>query len=184
MNNITMDHENIWGHKKFPNPIDRNEKILLVLRQDNSIIKRKLTFGFILILLSFFTKLIIQNYSSMYDNSAWFYFINMIYYIFVCIIMLRFAIFSHNYYLSFWAFTPVRIISYKQNNFFQADIENIWYKNIEKVELTRDKALNTLNDFGNITLSMRGEGEQKNKIFLQNLPNPKYISELLETLIK
>jgi hypothetical protein len=179
-----MDHENIWGHKKFPNPLDPSEKILLILRQDDSVIKNRLVAGFGLILVGFVIKLILQNYSSMPDNSVWFYFINMSYYIFICLLMLRFAFFCHNYYLSFWAFTPLRIIDFQQNNFFQADVNSIWYKNVEKLELKTEKATNTLNNFGDITINMKGEGEQKDKIILANIPAPKDILQLLETLMK
>jgi hypothetical protein len=179
-----MDHENIWGHKKFPNPLDSNEKILLILRQADSVIKRQLTFGFILIVLGFILKLLLQNYSNMTDNSAWFYFINMSYYIFICLLMLQFAFFCHNYFLSFWAFTPLRVICFRQNNFFQADVDSIWYKNIEKLEIKTEKAANTLNDFGDIILNMKGEGEQKDKITLTDVPSPKDILQLLETLMR
>jgi hypothetical protein len=179
-----MEHENIWGHKKFPNPLDPSEKILLILREDDSVIKYKLTIGFCFALLGFFIKLILQNYLIMSNNSAWFYFINMGYYVFICILMLKFALFSHNYYLSFLAFTPLRIISYNQNNFFQADVNSIWYKNIEKAEIKTEKAANTLNNFGDIVLKMKGEGEQKDKITLSNLPSPKYAFELIVSLMK
>lgn len=179
-----MDHENIWGHKKFPNPIDPSEKILLILRQDDSVLRSRLALGFSLIIITFFIKLILQNYLNMSDNSAWFYFVNMSYYIFICLLMLRFALFCHNYYLSFWSFTPVRIIHYQQNNFFHADITSIWYKSIESFELKSEKATNTLNDYGDIILKMKGEGEQKDKIILAYLPRPKSILRLLEILIK
>jgi hypothetical protein len=179
-----MDHENIWGHKKFPNATDPDEKILLILRQDDTVLKRELTIGFIIILVGFMIKLLLQNNLSMGDNSAWFYFINMVYYGFICLIMLRFAFFCHNYFLSFWAFTPMRVIGYSQNNFFQADVNSIWYKNIEKIDLQSEKASNTLNNFGDIIFKMKGEGEQIDKIVLSNLPSPKYIFELINTLMK
>jgi hypothetical protein len=181
---MSMDHENIWAHKKFPNPLDPNEKILLILRKDNTVLKRELSVGFFLIIILFCIKLILQNSLSWQDNSAWFYFVNMSYYTLICLLMLQFAFFCHNYFLSFWAFTPLRIIGYTQNNLFQADVNSIWYKNIEKVELKFEKATHTLNDYGDIVLKMKGEGEQKDKIVLSNLPSPKYIFELITTLTK
>ena len=177
-----MDHESLWAHKKFPNPLDPGETIVLILRQDSTLLSRKMTIDFGLVLIAFFVKLILQNYLSMSDNSAWFYFTNMSYFIFICVLMLKFAFFCHNYYLSFWAFTPLRIIDFRQNNFFQADVNSIWYKNIEKLELKSPKLANTLIDFGDIILKMKGEGEQKNQIILPNLPNPKYILELISRL--
>lgn len=177
-----MDHENIWSYKKFPNPIDPTENILLILRKNYTVLNGELTIGLGLILLGFFSKLMLQNYLFAFDNSSWFYFINMSYYIFICLLMLRFAFFCHNYFLSFWAFTPLRIIEYNQNNFFQADVNSIWYKNIEKLELKTEKASNTISNFGNIDLKMQGEGEQKRIITLANIPSPKSILQLLETL--
>jgi hypothetical protein len=179
-----MEHQNIWGHNKFPNPVDQTETIVLFLRQDVSLLGRKLTIGFMLVLVGFFVKLQLQNASNMSDNSAWFYFVNMSYYAFVCLLMLKFAFFCHNYYLSFWAITPLRIICFRQNNFFQADVNSIWYKNVEKKELKSTKAANTLNNFGDIVLSMRGEGEQKPKITIANIPNPKLVLETIDVWLK
>ncbi len=179
-----MDHENLWSHKKFPNPIDSSEKILLILRQDTSLVKSKLTTSFGLILLIFCLKLLLQNSFNVNDNSAWFYFVNMGYYTFVCILMLKFAFFCHNYYLSFWTFTSSRILHYQQNNFFQADVYSIWFKNIESVKLKSEKIANTLNDYGDVILKIKGEGEQRTKIEMTNLPTPRYVIELLDTLIK
>jgi hypothetical protein len=178
-----MNHENIWGHKKFPNQIDPNEQIVLILRKDSSLLKNKLTKGFIIIILAIFVKFYLQNYLNFADNTAWFYFINTVYYSFICLQMLIFSFFCHNYFLSFWAITPLRIIEFKQNNFFQADINSIWYKNIEKIEIKGQKVANTLNNFGDIVLKMKGEGEQQNTLVLSDLPTPKYILELITSYL-
>jgi hypothetical protein len=179
-----MDHQNIWGHNKFPNPVDSTEIIVLFLRQDITILSRKLTVGFVVVFIAFFVKLQLQNTLGFTDNSAWFYLVNMGFFGFVCLLMLRFAFDCHNYFLSFWAFTQLRIVEFKQNNFFQADVQSIWYKNVEKTELTSKKVANTLSNFGDIVLSMKGEGEQKQSIAINNIPNPKYILDLLNTWIK
>lgn len=179
---MNLEHQKIWSYNKFPNPVDPTETIILFLRQDITVLNRKLVFGFLLTFVAFFVKLQLQN--SFADNNAWFYFVNLGFYGFVCLILLKFAFDCHDYYLSFWAFTPLRIIDFQQNNFFQADVKSIWYKNVEKTELKNNKATNTINNFGGITLKMKGEGEQIQSIKIENIPNPKYVLELISSYLK
>jgi Bacterial PH domain len=178
-----MTHEHIWKFKNFPNPTDENEQILVILRQDESMLQRHITKDFFIILFLFVLKLILQNYANLEENTAWFYFVNMSFYFLVCSLLLKFAFFCHTYFLSFWTITNNRIIDYKQNNFFQADIHSIWYKNINKTEIINESAANTINNVADLILYMKGEGEQADKITINNIPNPHQIDATVKAFL-
>jgi hypothetical protein len=179
----TTSHEHIWQYKNFPNPVDVNEHILVILRKDKSVLQRKITTGFFAILFLFFLKLFLQNYSNLDDNTAWFYFVNMTFYFIVCGILLKFAFFCHNYFISFWAITNNRIIEHAQDNFFRADISSIWFKSINKTELINESASNTINNVADLVLEMKGEGEQIGKITLKSIPNPHQIQATVKAFL-
>jgi hypothetical protein len=169
---MIINHEHIWQYNNFPNQTNENEKIFLIVRQDESILKRKITKYFFLILLLFILKTVIQNFYNLDQNAVWFFFINTVFYFLICVLMVKFAFFCHKYFLSFWAITNERIINHCQNNFFQADISSIWYKNIQQLTLINESASNTLNNVADIVIELKGEGEQENKIILNNIPSP------------
>jgi hypothetical protein len=181
---INMLHENIWDYKKFPNPVHQGEKIILVVRQDEAVIVRQMTSGFFVLIFIFFGKLVLQNYSNLDENGAWFYFINMSFYLIVCAWLLWFAFWCHNYFLSFWTLTNHRIIQFQQNSFFQADVSSIWYKNIQKQELVNESASNTIKNIADLVLTMAGEGEQDSKKTLPNIPNPHQVLATIRAFLK
>jgi Bacterial PH domain len=178
-----MTHEHIWQHKNFPNRSDENEEILLILRQDESVLQRQITKDFFIILFLFAAKLFLQNYANLEENTAWFYFVNLAFYSLVCVLLLKFAFFCHTYFLSFWSITNCRIIEYKQNNFFQADIHSIWYKSINKTKIINESAANTINNVADLVLEMKGEGEQDNKITMNNIPKPYEINSTIKAFL-
>jgi ABC-type multidrug transport system fused ATPase/permease subunit len=176
----TTSHEHIWQYKNFPNPVDFNEHILVILRKDRSVLQRKITAGFFVIIVLFFLKLFLQNYNNLDDNTT---FINMMFYFIICGILLKFSFFCHNYFMSFWAITSNRIIEHNQDNFFRADIRSIWYKNINKTKLINESASNTINNVADLVLEIKGEGEQIDKITLNSIPNPHQIEATIKTFL-
>jgi hypothetical protein len=125
------DHNQMWLHQNFPNRKHDNEQISFVVRQDVSKITESVIGVFALFIVIMLGKSFLLNGFGSVTNV---YLAEGIFYAFMCFCMLSLAYQFHNYFLSFWAFTTDRIIHHTQNNLVNADLSQIWYKDIDKIE--------------------------------------------------
>jgi Bacterial PH domain len=176
----------IWSKGCFPNKIATDEDLILVIRQDISIlILHALKFLFIfLILLVLQIVLMGQNQPlllAIYDTI--FFCVN-------CVMIVAFALFFHDFYLSLQIVTSKRIIDVDQKGLFNRQTEQMPISNIQDVAFKQSGLASILFNFGDVvvqsdgnTLENTGVSEKLDAGFVfNNVPSPSEITALISNL--
>lgn len=183
---LTNQDNLIWSKGCFPNKIATDEDLILVIRQDISIlILHSLKFLFIfLILLIVQIVLIGQNQVlllAIYDTI--FFCVN-------CVMIVAFALFFHDFYLSLQIVTSKRIIDIDQKGLFNRQTEQMPISNIQDVAFKQSGLGSVLFNFGDVvvqsagnTLENTGVNEKLDAGFVfNNVPSPSEITALISNL--
>lgn len=183
---LTNQDNLIWSKGCFPNKIAADEDLILVIRQDISIlILYCLKFLFIfLILLVVQIVLMGQNQVlllAIYDTI--FFCVN-------CVMIVSFALFFHDFYLSLQIVTSKRIIDVDQKGLFNRQTEQMPISNIQDVAFKQSGLASILFNFGDVivqsagnTLENTGVNEKLDAGFVfNNVPSPSEITALISNL--
>ena len=174
----------IWESSNFPNKVSKNEDILMVVREDISIVVFKaislyLVFLALLILKAFLSGLS-QNLIYFFDSLMWSA---------ASILVMMFALMFHNYYLSMQIITSERIIDVDQTGLLKREVNSVPLQNIQDITTKQNGFLATIFNFGNIALETSGQSpnELKSKVsgvVFNNVPHPRGVAAVLNTLLE
>jgi hypothetical protein len=173
----------MWKHNNFPNPLDKNENIVLIIRENINIVAEKIIVGFYIFVALYIFRVAIVN---LFEDTIWVYFIDMVVNGFFCILVLMVAYGFHNYSLSFRAITTSRIITHTQNNLVNADLSQIWLSTIEKIDIKIIGAKQVADLTGNIIITLKPKNKEspKEQITLENISKPNEVRDILQGLFK
>ena len=175
----------IWENPTFPNKASDDEDILLVIREDLSII----LFRFLRLYSVFFFLLLFRALAVGFSDFITISIYDSMMYGMGAILTLMFLITFHNYYLSMQIITTDRIIDIDQTALFKREVNSTSIQNIQDVTYTRKGVLNLLFNFGDVIIETSGrpKGEVKdegNGFVFNNIPSPAEIAQMMDTLIQ
>jgi len=176
--------ELIWSKASFPDKVKDDEDLILIVREDLSI----LGFRFLSLFLVFFGLLVIRVfllgffretvYISIYD--IFLYSINIV-------LIAIFALIFHNYYLSLQIVSSERIIDIDQKGLFSREVNELTFEKIEDVTYKQTTFLGVVFNFGNVIVQTAGSNsnnteDQVGGFVFNNVPEPKKISSMIGKL--
>lgn len=145
------DFDVLWKSQNFPDRANLQEQIQVLVRQDLDVLIAYLYKYFLIILVFLVLRFALFNISS---NSVWVHFYDTVFYGLATILLTKFAYKFHNYYLSFYAITNLRIISIVQSNLVFCEIVCIPLESIDKIKVERKKARDLIGNRGSIELEI------------------------------
>jgi len=174
----------IWNNRFFPNKIVPDEDMILVVRQDISIIGFS-AIGYLFVFFGLVIgRLVVGGiadfvYIAAYDTVM--YSVNMI-------LVLLFTFTFHNYYLSMQAVTNKRIIDIHQRSIFNRSIDEMSIDKIQDVNHSQPNFIAVLFGYGTVTIQTASDANDGSKssedegVTFENVPSPASIATTLSGL--
>jgi Bacterial PH domain len=176
----------IWNTKAFPNKLTPEEDIVLVVREDITIIMFKLVGYFLIFLSLLFCRVLLSGipnftFISLYDSL--FYTINIG-------LVLAFAYNFHNYYLSLQIVTNKRVIDIDQRGIFNREVNELPIEKIEDVTYRQKDIFSVLFGFGTVSVQTAAEISSPDRssdsmtggFVFENVPAPAEIHSIISNL--
>jgi len=177
-NNSVNYDKYIWDRKFFPDKTDPSEDIIIVCRQDATII----TFKFLGLFLGFFTLLVIRSLvSGFFDSFGMSIYDMLMWGVALLMIFVAFLLF-HNYYLSIQIVTTKRIVDIDQKGLFSRENNELALSNIQDVTHTKNGFLANLFNFGDVIVKTSADETNTNGFIFEKVANPKYIADSISLL--
>jgi uncharacterized membrane protein YdbT with pleckstrin-like domain len=183
---IFVEDNLIWNKKTFPNKLNPNEDIVLVVREDIFIIALRGLGYFLIFCILMIIRLVLAGISnqliiSLYDIG--FFTTNSI-------LILLFAYNFHNYYLSLQIVTDQRLIDIDQTGLFNREVNELSIERIEDVTYKQNGILPAIFGYGSVSVQSAAEisgGEKKNDALtggfvFENVPQPAEIHAIITDL--
>jgi len=99
-------------------------------------------------------------------------------------IVLLFALYYHNYYLSMQIITTERIVDVDQKGLFKIETNDAFLGNIEAVNLKQGTIWQNIFNFGSVDVETAGSPttlQAQGSVF-ENIPHPRHVVELINSL--
>lgn len=187
--NLSNQDDLIWSKNCFPNKTDPDEDLVLLVRQDISVLILY-CFKFFIVFIVFLVVQIILSGLTQPLISAIF---DTVFFSVNCLMILFFAVFFHDYYLSLQIVTSRRIIDIDQKGLFNRQIDQMPIINIQDVAFKQSGIFSVLFDFGNVivqssanTLENAGGKKVDEKLdagfVFNNAPSPSEITAIISDL--
>jgi uncharacterized membrane protein YdbT with pleckstrin-like domain len=175
----------IWDKPGLPNKVNKNEDLVLVVREDLVIIATKAVGLFLVFMILLASRTLLLGALDKLSIAIF----DLIFFGVNAMLILIFSIIFHNYYLSIQIVTSERIIDVDQRGLFNREVNTLSISNIEDVSYKKSGFWGTLLDFGNVivqTAGNSGEGinGKVNGFIFDNVPNPAYVSTAVMTLFQ
>ena len=179
MENHKQNHNQLWSYHNFPNQSQEDEDILLIVREDISKVTDRLAIGFYTLV----GVLLLRSVSvNGFGNLTMVYLADTIMYGFLCYLMLKIAYCFHNYFLSFYAITKYRIIGYEQQNLVSGELFQIWFKDIQKIEIPQPEDSQKVSTHTqDIIIYLKKENSSV--VILKNIPKTNEILSFLQGFV-
>ncbi|GAB4147145.1 MAG: hypothetical protein OHK0017_08510 [Patescibacteria group bacterium] len=177
MANAYFDKQ-IWKNAHFPDPIEDNEDILIVLRQDLIIILFQiLPFLLAFLFVSLF-RLVIYRFVETVAYVP--YLIDLAYFTFNVVLLTGFFLRFHNYFLSVQIITNRRIIDVTQNGLFRRELNELGFENIEDSTVKQNGFIPTIFNFGDVIVQTAASASNNTSGFIfKNVPSPSSIHKTI-----
>ena len=187
--NIGNQDDLVWAKSCFPNKIDPDEDLILLVRQDISVL--------ILYCLKFFViflaLLVIQIILMGANQPLFLAIFDTVFFSINCLMIIIFAVFFHDYYLSLQIVTSRRIIDIDQKGLFNRQIDQMPIANIQDVAFKQSGLFSVLFNFGDVivqsaanTLENAGGSKTADKLdagfVFNNAPSPSEITAIISDL--
>jgi hypothetical protein len=171
----------IWNNPNYPNKTTQDEDIILLVREDISI----LIFKAIGLYAIFFVFLILRLFVGYVEDTTMIYFFDFVMYLSASILTAVFIVVFHNYYLSLQIITNERIIDIDQRGLFSREVNSAVLENIEDVTHRKTTVLQLFFNFGDVIVETAGRsgneaGGGVNGFVFNNVPNPSGVAHLIE----
>lgn len=173
--------KNLWSTKGLPKPIQDNEDVVFVVREDLAI----LVFKMLELLLVFTFLLLVRLVVASFLEVGWVALYDTVFFSLNTILILKFALFFHNYYLSFQIVTNLRVIDIEQNGLFNRRANQLALKNIQNITYKQGGLLAYVFNYGDVIIETAGQHDpvrQDGGFVFQNVPKPATIVEKLKAL--
>jgi uncharacterized membrane protein YdbT with pleckstrin-like domain len=173
--------QDIWDVNGLPKPIQDNEDIVFVVRQDISFLIFKILQLVIFVIALLIARIILLGYL----NSFWIAGYDMIFFGLNAAMILYFTLVFHNYYLSIQIVTNLRVIDIEQNGLFSRKANQLAVNNIENVTYRQEGLLASVLNFGDVIIETAGKQDpisQAGGFVFDQVPRPSEITEKLKGL--
>jgi uncharacterized membrane protein YdbT with pleckstrin-like domain len=176
----------IWNTAAFPNKLNVDEDIVLVIREDILIIAFK-AIGFVILFLIF---LVVKILLAAVPNIAVVALFDSIFYTASSLIILVFAYNFHNYYLSLQIVTDKRLIDIDQTGLFRREVNELSLDRIEDVSYRQNGIWGAIFNFGTVSVQTAAEvATESNQskaltggFVFQNVPAPAEVHAIISDL--
>jgi len=176
----------VWSKGCFPNKVAVDEDLVLVVRQDLSVLMLYCLKLFFI----FFVLLIIQIILIGQNQILLLAIYDTVFFCVNCLMIVAFALFFHDFYLSLQIVTSKRIIDVDQKGLFNRQTEQMPISNIQDVAFKQSGLASILFNFGDVvvqsagnTLENVGTSEKLDAGFVFNsVPAPSEITALISDL--
>lgn len=171
----------IWNNPNYPNKTTQDEDIILLVREDISI----LIFKAIGLYGIFFVFLLLRLFVGYLEDTTMIYFFDFVMYLSASILTAVFIVVFHNYYLSLQIITNERIIDIDQRGLFSREVNSAVLENIEDVTHRKTTVLQLFFNFGDVIVETAGRSGNEakggvNGFVFNNVPNPSGVAHLIE----
>jgi hypothetical protein len=178
--NLPLD-KSIWDSDGLPEPIQPNEDIVFVARQDISFLFFKLLQVVVFLLAMLVVRIILLGYL----DAFWLSLFDMAFFGLNAVSILYFTLVFHNYYLSIQIVTNLRVIDIEQNGLFARKANQLALNNIENVTYRQSGVLASVLNYGDVIIETAGKqdpGDQAGGFVFDQVPHPAEIAEKLKGL--
>jgi membrane protein YdbS with pleckstrin-like domain len=184
---LFQDDDIIWQKKAFPNKLQENEDIVLIVREDIILmVFRAIGYVATAALLT----VLKVSISSLSTDAAAASAFDSIYYIALMLIVTAFAYTFHNYYLSMQMVTSDRLVDIDQRGLFNRELNELAMDNVEDVTYKQVGPVSALFNFGTVSVQTAAEvATKENKsqaltggFVFENVPSPAEIHAIITQL--
>jgi len=176
-----QNDQSIWDTKGLPKPIQENENIIFVVREDLVLVM----FKFLQLLIVFLGLLLVRTILVGFVDTFWMALYDLFFFSMNALLILYFTLYFHNYYLSMQIVTNLRVIDIEQNGLFTRKSNQLAVKNIENVTYKQNGLLASIFNYGDVIIETAGEhdpSKQDGGFIFNNVPKPAEIVEKLKTI--
>lgn len=173
--------QDIWDTNGLPKPIQENEDIVFVVRQDVSFLVFKILQLIIFVIGLLIVRIVLLGYL----DTFWIAFYDMMFFGLNALVILYFTLVFHNYYLSIQIVTNLRVIDIEQNGLFTRKANQLAVKNIENITYRQDGILASVLNYGDVMIETAGKQDPINQsggFVFDQVPHPSQIAEKLKGL--
>jgi hypothetical protein len=174
----------IWDKPGFLKKVKSDEDIILLAREDISILIFKAIRSYMLFFVLLIGKTIIDSFTdsilllSAYDG---------IMFAVGTVIVVAFALEFHNYYLSIEIVTDERIIDIEQKSLFTREVNSMPIEKIQDATFRKEGFFSVIFDYGNVIIRSSGESNIGNRdgiegFVFENVPKPAEIAHLINEI--
>jgi Bacterial PH domain len=177
----------IWNKKALPNRISSEEDIVLVVRTDVVIIAFK-AFTYILgfLFLLAFKILLASFVTQEYVNQLY----SLAFYTIILLMVISFAYYFHNYFLSIQIVTDKRLIDIDQRGLFQREVNELSIDKVEDVSYKQNGIFGAVFNYGHVTVQTAAEvSTESNKssaisggFLFENVPSPAEVHAIISDM--
>lgn len=181
---MALYDNHLWNNNNFPNKVNDEEDIIMVVRQDIIILYTRLlalfVIGFLLLIVRYVLLMTVDKlFVSLFD---------VIFYSILLVLLTHFTLVFHKYYLSVEIVTTDRIIDIDQKSLFQREVNELPIENIEDVTYRQNGFWGTLFNFGDVIVQTAGSGVMNsnmnmNGFVFNNAPYPSKVAEVINGLV-
>ena len=173
----------VWEQKHLPDKISPDEDIILLSREDISLIVIKALVSSVMIFFGLLLRVIIVGQTNVSVVIAGY---DVFLYTFINFVLASFLYNFHNYYLSMQIVTDRRIVDIDQEGLFTRQVNELSMDKIQDVTYKQDNVIATLFNFGNVLVKTASSGEanidplyKSNGFVFENVPNPQDVTKII-----
>lgn len=178
-NDSYENESQIWSADYFPKKLNSNEKILIIFRQDLTVLIEQALLGFGIFILILILKTI---YFGNVGDDATSYLIEGLIYGFGCLEIIIFAYFINNYFLSQTVVTKLRVIEIQQKGLTFVKINQHLVENFKSIKVDRERARYVLGDKGHLTIEMR-DSTNLPPLQIEHVPKPEEVAAIISAVM-
>lgn len=172
----------IWSKGAFPNKSSEDEDLVLIVREDLSI----LGFKTLRLIIIFFALLIVRILiSGMVENLLFIALYDFLFFSANVLMVVFFAFLFHNYYLSLQIVTNYRIIDIDQVGLFKREVNEMPLSSIEDVTYRQTSLWANLFGYGDVIVQTSGVSNNKQEpsgFVFENVPQPAEVQACISQL--